>query len=124
VQHASRREFIIYANLQSRQDEAILIVMHRSLSRPLSPSPKRDCSLATTPPAAPSVLSLIYPHVLWGKQLAVAAGPWYRAGVGCNPPAGAALGEADHLGFGCFKARPATILCRRFELPSPPRCKP
>jgi hypothetical protein len=116
VQHASRREFIIYANRHSRQDEVILAVMHRSPIRPLLPNPKRGCTLTTTLPAAPSVLSLIYPHVLWGKQMAIAAGPWYCAGVGCNPPASGAVGETDHFGFGCFKARPRyQLYLSRFE---------
>ena len=106
VQHASRREFIIYANRHSRQNEAILIAMHRRLSRPLLPSPKCGCSLAATLPASPATLPIVRVHVLRRKRMAFGAGVWHRVDVKRIPLAQGAAGEADHLGFGCFKARP------------------
>ena len=90
--------------IRARPDYPIAI--NETLRYRILPSPKRSCTLTTTLPAAPPVLLLIYPHVLWGKKMTIAAHPWYRAGVGCNPPAGAAVGAADHFSFGCFKARP------------------
>jgi hypothetical protein len=101
VQHTSRCDFIIYANRRSRQEEAILITMHTNLSRPL-PSPKCGCSLAATLPASPATLPVVGVQVLRRKRMAFGAGVWHRVDV---MPQGVAR-EADHLGFGCFKARP------------------
>jgi hypothetical protein len=107
--HGARRDYKLAALVsECRQIEAVEKMRwpDENLGRRSLPSAKRSPTLTTTLPAAPSVISLIHPHVLWRKQMAIAAGSWYRAGVGCNRPAGAAVGKADYFGFGCFKARP------------------
>ena len=85
--------------------------MNETLGCRFLPPPKRGRALTATSPAAPAAFALIYLHVLWRKGMAIAAGGWRHARVERSVCAHA--GEADHFGFGCFKARP------RYQLGSP-----
>jgi hypothetical protein len=75
----------------------------------LSAVPEMRCALAAAQQTAPAAFAPIYLHVVWREQMAIAADPWYRAGIRCNPSAGATFGEAAHFGFGASKHAPATI---------------
>jgi hypothetical protein len=65
------------------------------------PSPKFGCSRPTTAAAAPAAFRVIDLQVVGSKQMAVAAHIGYGHGLEDT-----LLGRANHISFGCFKARP------------------
>ena len=68
--------------------------------------PKRGRALTTTSPAAPAAFALIYLRVLWRKRMPIAASIWDGERTGLDWLVDATRVEANHFGFGCFKARP------------------
>jgi predicted nucleic acid-binding protein len=65
------------------------------------PSPKFGCSRPTTAAAAPAAFRVIDLQVVGSKQMAVAAHIGYGHGLEDT-----LLAKANHISFGCFKARP------------------
>jgi hypothetical protein len=75
--------------------------MDKNLGRRLVPRSKYSCSLPATAATAPAAQCLLHPQVLGRKQMAIAANIGYVHGL-----ADTFLGKANHMSFGCFKARP------------------
>jgi hypothetical protein len=89
--------------------------MNETLGRPLSPRPKCSRSLSAALPTAPPTLALACLHVVRRKWMTFAARAWRHRRVERSVWAHAVGGEADHFGFGCFKAGPRYQL-RLFEI--------
>ena len=95
--------------IRARLDYAI--AMNETLGCRFLPPPKCGRALTTTPAAAPAAVALICMQVLWRQRMAIAASIWYGERTGFDRLVDATRGEADHFGFGCFKARPRYQLC-------------
>ena len=90
--------------IRARRDYPI--AMNETLGCFFLPSSKRRRALATTLPAPPAAFTLICTQVLWCQRMAIAASIWCGERTGLDRRVDATCGEADHFGFGCFKARP------------------